>query len=1332
MSAVLATVLLNVSEDHANAAIPIRGFCDTGSQVNLISESCVQRMRLYKHRVDLPIVSVAGESNIKFKVNLTIFNHISTSFQLPITAYVVPNIPGTFPDKAIEPLDIDSKVLADPTYYQPGGVELLLGASVWVAIVLPDIIRFVKHPLQIAQQTRFGYVVLGQGNDIRNKPKSFHVCANEDAAKLDSIMLKFWNADEIPKERIWTIEEQQAEDHFIKTHCRDRNGRFVVTIPRKIDCPDLAVSYNLAKACFLSIEKKFSKFPGLKEKYIEVMNDYIDAGHMVEVGPAHASDSCVYYMPHHPINYDQNKSKGKFRVVFNGSAPSSNGVSFNQQQLVGPKLQDDLIKIFLRFRLWEFGLTADIKQMFRQVRVAPVEYNFQRILWRKEPHLPLKHYAITVVSWGMTSAGFNSVRSLRQCAIDGADKYPTGSQMALNDFYFDDMLSGAHSESELNKKQREVSDLLMTAGFELSKWRSNAKNVDESIHVDNCEMPLECGILGMKWEFNSDCLHVNTANFTGISGKITKRAVVSAIAQVYDPSGLVLPIIVTGKIMQQSLWKRGVNWDDELPLDLQEEWFKYEKNILNLKNIKVPRWVGYKPSADAVELHIFSDASELAIGACAYLVIHAHGRSSSHLLTARSRVAQVKRVTIPRLELSSAVLAVQLEKYIRSTLNIDSLKSYYWSDSMITLYWIRKNPLALTPFVANRVTIIQENSSQEQWRHAPGHSNPADLLTRGAECKDIENSNLWWHGPKWVTDIRKWPETIEVDNQLDPEKPNDQQMKQKTARKAKVVALVVKSKTPTIMIPTDQGQNSISLLDKYSELETLLRVTAYVFRFIKAIKNRRKNNARSDNNISITAEQRQGALRFWVRHTQQMHYGPELANILKGKPVDKNSAIARLTPWVDDDGLIRATGRLKNSQLSVDQKFQLLIPPQARLAQLIVEYTHITTLHGGTQLVMAEIRKWCWINRLRQITRSTVTKCVKCIRFIQKSPEQLMGHLPMERVTVAEPFARTGVDFAGPFLVKRTAGRPTRNNVQVEEKAWIAIFICLVSRAVHIEVLFGLSVHEFLAAFERFVIRKGQCFQLISDNGTTFVGADNELAKILQEWSLNFPLFKLAPFNTDWKFITPAAPHKGGIWEAAVKSFKHHLRRIIGSQPMCGKTLQQAAIQIEGCLNSRPLWPESDDPNDLKAITPADIVLGKPIRSQPLSRFVADCPDNRLSWWQARQKLHQRIWQQWQDDYLATLQVRNKWFRITTNLDVNHMVIIREDNLPPTSWCLGRVVQTYPDKDGLIRSAKIRTATGTLDRPITKLCILLKPDEIKKTVRNAGGGDADQECINSE
>lgn len=1284
----------------------------------------MQSLRLSKHKVNIPVISLASETTIEYKVLIALTHRDCADNCLSIEALVVPKIPGLFPDEYFSPPKINPSILADPLCNVPAPVDLLIGAAVMAQIVQPEIKRFPECPSIIAQSTLFGFMIYGTAPAPNQSLKSFQLSTSPQYDDIDALLLSYFNADQIPVTRAWTAEEQAAEDNFCNTHSRDHSGRFIVTIPRKpAPLPGLASSFGIAKACFMSVERKLERDHVLKEKYINVMRDYIDSGHMIEIKPEYSAENLAYYMPHHPINYNSKTAKGKFRVVFNASAKTTNKLSFNDLQIPGPKLQGDLIEIFLRFRTRKFGMTADIKQMFRQVRIAPAEYDFQRILWRENPSLPLKHYAITVVSWGMTSAGFNAVRSLRQCAIDGANEYPLGSQVALNDFYFDDMLGGAHTEQDLILRQSEVLGLLQTAGFELTKWRTNSVKLSNRIAAEEGEVPFECGVLGMKWNTKDDqlCLNIGKLPIVSPSTKVTKRVVVSAIAKVYDPTGLVLPIITTGKILQQNIWRANINWDEELNADLLSQWLKYEENIRQLNQISIPRWCGFVPDALA-ELHIFCDSSEMAMGACAYLVVkYPSGTSTSHLITSRSKVAFIKKTTIPRLELCSAVIAAELSQFIVNSLQIKNLTVHFWSDSTITLHWLSKNPISLTPFVANRVSLIQQLSSPGQWRHAPGTCNPADLLTRGATTSEVIESVLWWHGPSWLPHKDKWPEGIKIDDTEDPEKKKDDQGIKETCRnkRGKLVAFIAKQHFPTITIFV-KHYGVISLLDKYSSLGKLIRVTSYVLSFVQLLKS--KIASRSQLNVpqSTTVLDQQAALKFWVRHSQHIYYAKEISQIKKGELLKSQSSIHKLTPWLDEDMLLRITGRIKMAELPHNSKHQIIIPPQSRLATHLVRQSHVKCLHGGPQLVMTEIRQSFWMNRMRQIVKSVIHKCTTCVRHSKSVPQQLMGNLPRVRVTIGEPFAKSGVDFAGPFIVKRGVGRPTRGNVNVEEKAWVVIFVCLISRAVHVEIIQGLTIAEFLAAFERFIMRKGRCFTLYSDNGTTFVGANNELGRILSEWSTKFPMHKLAQYGTDWNFITPAAPHKGGIWEAAVKSFKHHLRRVLGRNPIHIKALEQLAVQIEGCLNSRPLWPASDDPNDLLPITPADIFLNKPILSQPLSQYVADVPENRLTWWKQRQKLHQVIWQQWQKDYLTSLQVRGKWCGVTRNVEENDLVVIHEENLPPSHWCLGRIVRAYADKDGLVRAARVRTKNGELDRPITKLTILFRP---KDESSRSGGGD---------
>lgn len=336
------------------------------------------------------------------------------------------------------------------------------------------------------------------------------------------------------------------------------------------------------------------------------------------------------------------------------------------------------------------------------------------------------------------------------------------------------------------------------------------------------------------------------------------------------------------------------------------------------------------------------------------------------------------------------------------------------------------------------------------------------------------------------------------------------------------------------------------------------------------------------------------------------------------------------------------------------------------------------------------------------------------IRYSKSAGEQIMGQLPSVRVSAAEPFSRVGVDFAGPFELRKTMGRmlPLRKAALMPYrepptiKAWIVVYVCLVTRAVHLDVTTGLTVEDFLETFAKMTSRRGKCSEIWSDNGTTFVGANRELARVLKEWDNKIPAQQLASLGTSWRFITPSAPFQGGIWEAGVKSVKHHLKRVVGKRLLTHSQMYTVVTQIEGILNSRPLWPASDDPSDLAPITPAHLVIGRSTLQRPLTEDVSNRDDNRLTLWGLQQKIQQSFWQRWKDEYLNLMQKRVKWYKPKENLKIGDMVIIMAENVPPISWLLGRVTQVNKGQDGYVRTATIRTQSSSYERPIQKLCVL--------------------------
>lgn len=1109
---VLGTAIFRIKDRSGNYVGPVRAMCDSGSQVNLITEECVQRLKLPRKPESATIIGAGIGSNIvaSGNINAQIAHRTETGAVASARFSIISKITCHHPQQLIE-IELEQHVpqyqLADPQFGVPGRVDALIGAGTWATLMRNGLHRIHEKGCNLtAQNSAFGWVISGEieGTPLSSS-LSCHIASTGDSFELD--LRQFWEINDNEDDSILTPEQQLVEDNFASTYKRDPSGRFHVTIPIKIDAPPLGRSRRVALERFLALEAKMERRPDLAIKCREYMNDYIGSGDMILAQRAPSDPSKAYYIPYHMI-HDK-----KFRVVFDGSRPSSTGVSFNDQQLPGAKLQADLGETLIRFRMHQFGLTADICKMFRQVKVDSSQWNFQRILWRDAPDQSIKEYVITCVVWGFTSATFNAIRAMRQCAVDAAESHPLASRAALSDFYVDDFLSGAESFEALVTLRNQVTSMLQSGGFPIAKWTTSHPRLAQELRQplqQSVELQMISGVLGMVCCPSSDILQIKVSPYSDATAeRLTKKQVVSRISKLYDPSGLYAPAILPGKIIIQDLWrlKRKIDWKDEVPIDITKRWEAFHADVLNLKDVPIPRWNGFTSSATC-QWHVFCDASEYAYGACIYLrVATSDGQVSSRLISSKTRVAPIKTQTIPRLELLGAVTATELWQYVTKACNLASnTPVFFWTDSMIVLHWMRKDPRSLKQFVANRVSLIKRSTTTAQWNHVPGVENPADMLSRGVSAARLATSSRWWEGPAWLArDQSEWPPPAIV--QL----TYDELRIEQTEAKASFVGTIWTQAKPWLKVNT-ADKKSQTLLERASTLHKLIRATAFAFRFIDLTRNRHQGPMKSlatfEDVLPITVELRQSAIDYWIRTEQKAFFRAEWkalhSQLHSHSPIPSSSLLATLCPFLGSDQIIRVGGRLQNSMLPEQVKHPIIIPDSSRLALLIARDIHIRVArHAGVQLTMTVIRQQYWIPKLRVLVRKIVGQCTSCIRYRKEVANQLMASLPTVRVTPAQPFMFSGVDFAGPFLIRRFPGRPLRSHSNVEEKVWIAVFVCMVTHAIHLDLTHGLAVEDFMETFARFTARRGACKELWSDNGTTFVGTDNELKRVIAGWNAN-------------------------------------------------------------------------------------------------------------------------------------------------------------------------------------------------------------------------------------
>ncbi|CAG9088402.1 unnamed protein product [Plutella xylostella] len=1091
-------------------------------------------------------------------------------------------------------------------------------------------------------------------------------------------LTRFWELDSVPAGKCFSNEEQAFEELFQKTTRRDDNGQFVVTIPLKDSPESLGDSYTMAQRRFYALERKLERDSLLKDRYLKFMHEYIALDHMSENTLHHSSDK-KYYMPHHGV-VRESSTTTKLRVVYDCSARTSSGKSFNDIQMVGPTVQDDLLSILLRFRQHKFVVTGDVEKMYRAVLVEPHQRSLQQILFRFDRSEPLKSYTLKTLTYGTAAAAYLATKCLTSLADQSTE--PAVRDSIKHDFYVDDFLSGGDTVDSVVELCNGVVQTHGSAKFNLRKWQSNSKSILESISnfdKHNIEKTLNLNdaspskTLGLYWDSNLDNLFF-TIELT-VPNKITKRTILSIVSQVFDPMGLVGPCVVLAKMLLQHLWIQKCDWDSSVPTDIKLKFNDFIQSLPALNSIRIPRWV-LCDSSVLIEYHTFTDASEKAYGACVYVrAVAVDGSVSVRLLASKNKVSPIKASTIPRLELCGALLGTRLYLKVRQSLTLPLSHCYFWCDSTIVLGWLSASPSRLNSFVRNRVSEIQEATINQTWSYVPSKSNPADLNSRGMKADSIGSSTLWWSGPDFLKHKEiDFPPSPLLQNLVLPEV---------------VMHADVADET------NDCSSNNLisALIHKSSSITKLIRVIAYVLRFIQNCKSNPKSSG------SLTSSDLQSAKTLIIRSAQQEMFPDEYKILKNNQSLHKKNKLISLSPFIDSQDIIRVGGRLDNSHYTYDVKHPILLGSNHHLTKIIFKAMHKALFHAGPQILLANIRLSYWPLIVKNLSKKIVRQCVRCVRFKSQPIQIKMGNLPTDRTHLEFPFLNVGVDYAGPVLIADRKGRGCRLH-----KSYICVFVCFAVRAVHLELVSDLTKEGFLAAFSRFTARRGKSQRVYCDNGTNFVGAFNELTRLLESSSKDIEA-DIANHGIDFKFIPAYSPHFGGLWESAVKSTKHLLRRVLNLTHLTYEELSTCLIQIEAILNSRPLTPLSSDPSDLSYLSPAHFLIGRPLTSVPGPQ-VADVNLQQLERHERIEKLRHHFWQRYANEYISLLQQRTKWQTDGQDLKTGTMVLVKDMNQPPLLWLLGRVTDVKPGPDGRSRVAEILTKKGTITRAYNNLCPL--------------------------
>jgi hypothetical protein len=603
---------------------------------------------------------------------------------------------------------------------------------------------------------------------------------------------------------------------------------------------------------------------------------------------------------------------------------------------------------------------------------------------------------------------------------------------------------------------------------------------------------------------------------------------------------------------------------------------------------------------------------------------------------------------------------------------------HYWTDSTIVLAWLTGSPGSFKTFVANRVSEILNLSNIQNWKHVNSADNPADIISRGVYPSELLINNLWFTGPHWLSQNPDgWPS--QTAQQITDEVPELRQ----------VVTFTVTG--------TDDSHPNLWVINQFSTFRKLRRIIALCLRFADLCKKRITKNGY---NHPSTAEL-QNAEEKIILLVQKANFEHEIRDLKAGRQVNSKSKLKLLNPFIDNSGMIRVGGRLSNSQYPHDKKYPIVLP-KGHVTRLILENTHRDQLHAGPTATLAAVREKFWPLDGRSEIRKVVHRCIPCFRTKPHDNNPIMGNLPSHRVKASRPFTNCGVDFGGPIFLKIGGIRSKKTT-----KAYICLFVCFSTKAIHLELVSDLTAANFLNGLKRFIARRGMVANIYSDNATNFVGAQRDLRDVfLADEFGNIVLRHLAEFNINWHFIPARSPHFGGLWEAGIKAVKGHIKRVIGQTSLTYEEMYTLLTGIEACLNSRPLCPLTEDPSDLNVLTPGHFLIGTAMTS-PLEHQIVDVPQNRLTRWQHLEQMRQHFWNRWSKEYVGQLQERPKWQKGNSSAAIKEgdLVVLKEAT-PPLTWKLGRVTAVHPGADDIIRVATVKTDSGTTKRAVRNLCVL--------------------------
>lgn len=1082
-----------------------------------------------------------------------------------------------------------------------------------------------------------------------------------------------------------STEDRIFLEEMKKNFRKNSDGNWEAPLPFKSQRPRLPNNRSMALDRANRFNLSLKRDPVKQKHFIDFMQKLFNHKH-VEVAPPVDEEEEVWYLPvfgvYHPRKPDQ------IRGVFDSSA-TFRGLSLNDVLMSGPDLNNSLLGVLIRFRKEPVAITADIQQMFHCFYVRPDHRNYLRFFWHRNNDFneDLIEHRMRVHVFGNKPSPSVATYGLHRTALDAKDSFgPDVTDFVLKHFYVDDGLISVPTEKQaVDLMKRTQHALAVHGNLRLHKIASNSKDVvrefdpdDLSKELKSLELSADLPIqrsLGLYWNMNLDTF---TFQISSEEKPLTRRGVLSVINSIYDPLGFAAPVTIEGKLILRQLTVGSTGWDEPL-IDIEgQKWQTWKRMLSDLQDVSIPRQ--YVPCSlqgnIRIKLHVFCDASEKAIAAVAYIhVIYDENKHYVGFVIGKTKVAPPHGHTIPRLELCSALLAVEIYQLANEHLNIEFDSVKFYSDSRVVLGYITNQTRRFFIYVSNRVEQILKHSTPEQWNYVPTGLNPADIGTRGIAANKLQSS-AWIQGP--IDFLMR--------QSLEPDDASN--------------LITCKSDVNTYLSevePVPEATSGQSIVDRFERFSQWSRLVL-AFGILKT--RARQRRKKTSYNQSVTFSE---AENFIISVVQHSVYSEEIRCISSAQALQRGSAIQALGPVLDEQGILRVGGRLNKLKLNNFEKNPAIIPGSHHIATLLVRHHHDLLKHQGRHLTEGAVRSaGLWITGGKRLVSSVIYKCITCKKLRGKIAAQKMADLPADRLEPAPPFTNVGVDVFGPWQV---ITRKTRGG-SASSKRWGVLFTCLVTRAIHIEVVDSLSSSAFINAVRRFTSIRGKVKIFRSDRGTNFIGATDDLK--IDTISVEEDTLKkfLYDSGTKWIFNPPHSSHFGGAWERMIGLVRRILDAMLmepSNRNVTHDVLCTLMAEVTTIINSRPLTPVSADPDNPFVLTPNVLLTQK-----HSSDF--DCPefgdisvkDMLRSEWKRVQGLANQFWKKWKSDYLHLLQPRRKWKSEEPNIKEGDVVLMKEDS-PRNFWPMAVVQKTFKSDDTLVRKIQIKLLRN--DKPV----ILVRP-----------------------